>query len=76
MWTFTKKRKIQKIKETEDSRYIYQNKIDKAPFQHGMAHGGSKDLLKRTVSDKVLHDKAFNIARKTKFDGYQRGLLY
>ena len=36
--------------------------------------GNSKDLVKRTQSDKVLRDKAFKIARDPKYDGYQRGL--
>ena len=31
------KERIQKFKETGDSRYIYQNKLDKACFQHDMA---------------------------------------
>ena len=39
-----------------------------------MAYEVFKDLLKRTASDKVLRDKAFNIARNPKYDGYQRGL--
>ena len=33
-----------------------------------------KDLARRTSADKVLHDKAFNIAKDPKHDGYQRGL--
>ena len=33
-----------------------------------------KDLPRRTASDKVLCDKAFNIAKNPKYDGYQRGL--
>ena len=33
------KQRIQKFKETGDSRYIYQNKLDKACFQHDMAYG-------------------------------------
>ena len=36
--------------------------------------GGFKDLARRTASDKVLGDKAFNIAKYPKYDGYQRGL--
>ena len=36
--------------------------------------GGVKDLARRTASDKVLGDKAFNIAKYPKYDGYQRGL--
>ena len=33
-----------------------------------------KDLAKRTVSDKFLRDKAFNIAKNPKYDGYKRRL--
>ena len=39
-----------------------------------MAHGDFKDLARRTASDKVLIDKAFNIAKNPKCNGYQRGL--
>ena len=39
-----------------------------------MAYGKSKDLVKRTQSDKVLRDKAFKIASDPKYDVYQRGL--
>ena len=39
-----------------------------------MAYGDFKDLTRRTASDKVLRDKAFNIAKNPKYDGYQRGL--
>ena len=39
-----------------------------------MAYGDFKDSKRRTFSDKVLRDKAFNIARNPKYDGYQRGL--
>ena len=39
-----------------------------------MAYGEVKDFKKRTAADKVLRDKAFNIAKDPKYDGYQRGL--
>ena len=39
-----------------------------------MAYGDFKDLVRRTVSDKILCDKALNIAKNPKYDGYQRGL--
>ena len=39
-----------------------------------MSYGKSKDLAKRTQSDKVLRDKAFAIASDPKYDGCQRGL--
>ena len=72
--TFTKnKERIQKFKETEDSRYIYQNELDKACFQHGMPWVGFKNLSRRTASDKILRDKVFNIAKTPKYDGYWRG---
>ena len=59
------KERIQKFKETGDSRYIYQNELDNACFPHDMAYGDFKDLARRTVSDKILHDKAFNIAKRS-----------
>ena len=73
--TFTKnKERIQKIKETGDTSYIYKNEIDKPCFQHDMAYGNFKDIARRTASDKVLRNEAFNIAKNPKYDGYQRGL--
>ena len=57
------KETIQKFKETGDTNYIYKNQLDKACFQHDMAYGDFKDLARRTVSDKFLRDKAFNIAK-------------
>ena len=48
-----KKQEIQAIK----------NELDKACFQHDMAYGDFKDLARRTASDKILRDKAFNIAK-------------
>ena len=72
---FTKnKERIQKFKETGDSRYIYRNELDKVCFQHDMAYGDFKDLAKRKATDKVLRDNAFNMAKDSKYDGYQRGL--
>ena len=40
-----------------------------------MAEGDFKALNKKTADDKVLPDKAFNIAKDRKYDGYQRGLV-
>ena len=57
--------RIQKIKKAEDLRFF---------FTHDMAYGDYKDLPKRTAVDKVLHDKVFNIAKNSKYDGYQKGL--
>ena len=72
---FTKhKQRIQKFKETGDTNYIYKNELDKACFAHDAAYSDSRNLTKRTIADKILRDKAFNIAKDTKYDGYQRGL--
>ena len=59
---------------TGDTRYIYKNDLDKACFQHDSAYSDSKNIIKRTQSDKILRDKAYNIANNPKYDGYQRGL--
>ena len=70
---FTKNReRTQKLKKPRDSRYIYQNELHKACFQHDMAYGGFKDLTRRIAPDKILRDKAFNIAKNPKYDAYQR----
>ena len=66
--------RIQKFKEIGDTNYIYKNELDIACFQHDMAYGDFKDLATRTASDKVLIDKAFNIAKNSKYGGYQMGL--
>ena len=39
-----------------------------------MTYGDFKSLTRRTASDKILFDEAFNIAKNPKYDGYQRGL--
>ena len=69
-----KTKRIQKFKETGDSRYIYQNELDKACFQHDRAYRDFKDLARRIASDKILHNKAFNIGKHPKYVGYQRCL--
>ena len=72
---FTKnKERIEKFMQTGNTDFIYKNELGKACFQHDMAYGKSKDLIKRTQSDKFLKDKAFEIASNPKYDGYQKGL--
>ena len=70
--SFTKNK--ERIQETGDISYIYKNELEKTCFQHDMAYGDFEDLKRRTASDKVLRDKAFNIAKNLKYDGYQRGI--
>ena len=72
---FTKhKQRIQKFKETRDTNYVYKNELAKACFAHDAAYSDSKVLTKRTAADKILRNRAFNIAKDPKYDGYQRGL--
>ena len=75
---FTKnKERVQKYKLTGDSRYIYQNKLDKSCFQQRFICDEVfkiKDLAKRTASDKMLRDEVFNFAKNPKYDGHQTGL--
>ena len=73
---FTKYReRIKKFKQTGDTRYIYRNDLDKACFQHDSAYADNKDLINRTKADKVLRDKAYDIASNPEYDGYQRRLV-
>ena len=67
------KERIEKFMQTGNTDFIYRNEFDKFCFQHNMAYSRSKDLAKRTQSDKVLRDKAFKIASDPKY-GYKRGL--
>ena len=72
---FTKNKEgIQKFMQTGNTNYIYKNDLDKACYQHDMTYGKYKDLTKRTESDKVLRDKALDIASSPKYDEYERGL--
>ena len=65
---------IQKFKETGDTNYIYKNELDKDCFVHDAAYSDSTIAEKRTIADKMLKNKAFDIAKDPKYDGYQREL--
>ena len=64
------KERIKKFKQTDDTRYIYRNELDKACFQHDSAYTDHKDLINRTEADILKYD----IASNPEHDGYQRGL--
>ena len=72
---FTKnKQRIQRFMETGDTNYIYRNELDNACFQHYIAYS-FKDLKRRTFADKVLRDKAYNIANSlSRHNGSERTL--
>ena len=46
---FTKNKEIiEKFMQIGNTDFIYENELDKACFEHDMAYGKSKDLVKRT----------------------------
>ena len=50
----TKHRKrIHKLRETENSKYLYRNELDRPCFVHDVAYSDSNDLAKRTLRDKI-----------------------
>ena len=74
--TFTRhKERIKEFKQTDDTRYIYRNELDKACFQHDSAYADHKDLINRTEADKALRDKTYDIASNPEYYGYQRRLV-
>ena len=68
------KERIKEFEHTGDMHYIYRNELDKACSQHDAAYADHKDLINRTKSDKVLRDKAYDVASNLEYDDYQRGL--
>ena len=67
---FTKnKERTEKFMQTGNTDFIYKNELGRACFQHDMAYGKSKDLIKRTQSHNVLKDKAFKIANNPNYNG-------
>ena len=60
--------RIQKFRETANLKHLYRNELDKACFAHDAAYSDSKDLTKRTISDKILKDRVYKIARNRKYD--------
>ena len=72
---FTEHReKVQRFRETDNLKYLYRNKLDKACFAHDAGYSDSKDVAKRTISDKILNDKTYEIARNCNYNGYQNVL--
>ena len=73
---FTKHReRIQKFRETGNlKQYLYWNQLQKACLAHDAAHSNSKDLTKITISDTILKDRAYEIARNRNYDRYQKAL--
>ena len=77
--TFKETGNMKSINKTELDKTCFQHDIaygylDKTCFQHDMTYGYFKDLARRIASDKVLRNKAFNIAKTPNYDKYRRDL--
>ena len=60
---FTKHhKKIHKFRESGNLKHIYKNKLDKACLAHDAGYSDNIDLAKRTISHKILKDRAYKIA--------------
>ena len=66
--------RIQKFRKAGNLKHLYRNELDKVCFAHDAVYSDSKDLAKRPVLEKILKDRAYEIARNLKHDGYQRAL--
>ena len=63
-----------KFIQTGGTSYIYKNELDKACFPHDATYSDFKDIKNRTVADKILRYKAYEIAKDPKYYGDQRGV--
>ena len=55
-------------------KHLYRNELNKDCFAYDAAYSDSKDLAKKTISEKILKDRAYEIARNRNYNGYQRTL--
>ena len=67
-------KRIKKFGETDNLKHLYRNKLDKACFTQNATYSHNNDLVKRTLSDKILKDRAYEIARNFGYHGSERAL--
>ena len=57
---FTKHReRIKNFRETSNVKHLYRTELDKACSDNEAAYSDSKFLAKRTISDKILKNRAY-----------------
>ena len=63
---------MESFRKTVNLKHSYRNELDKACFAHDNVYSDSKDLAKKrlTSSDKVLKERAYEITKNSKYDGY------
>ena len=73
---FTKhNEKIQTFNEVGNLKYFYWNQFDKACFACDTVYSDSKYLAERTISDKALKDRVYELSKNLEYDGYQGVLI-
>ena len=68
------KDRINKFIQIGDTNYIYKNELDKVCFAHDAAYSDFKDIKYRIAADKILKNKAYEIAEIPKYYGSQHGV--
>ena len=66
--------RMQKFREIGNLKPLFRNELNKLSFAHDATYSDSEDLAKKTFFDKILIDKAFETAKNSKNNGYQRAL--
>ena len=66
--------RIKKFREKRNLKHLYRNELNKSCFAHAAEYSDGKDLAKRTISDKILKNRAYEIAGNRGYDGHQRAL--
>ena len=65
---------MQHLRDWGNLKHLFRNELNKLCFTHDAAYSDIEDLRKRTFLDKILIDRAFQIAGNSEGDGYQRAL--
>ena len=66
--------RIQKFRDTGNLKHLYTNELAKACFAYDTANSDSEDLVKKTISGKILKDRVYDVARNCKYDRYRMPL--
>ena len=66
--------RIQKLGETGHCQHLCRKELGKACFAHDAAYSNSNSLGKRTASNEILKNGAYEIVINPKYDRYQRAL--
>ena len=58
---YLRREKTPKFRETGNLKHLYENEFNKVHFAHDSAYSDIKDLAVRTISGKILKDRAFEL---------------